>query len=42
MNGAKYTRSWFSNAQSSWVSKFLVDFADKIRSAHAVLARSKM
>ena len=33
---------WFSNAQSSFIPKFLVDFCDKIRRAHAVLAKCKM
>ena len=32
----------FFSSQSSFIAKFLVDFCDKIRRAHAVLARSKM
>ena len=34
--------TWFSSAQSSFFTKFLVNFCDKIRRAHTVLARSKM
>ena len=32
----------FSSAQSSFITKFLVNYCDKIRIAHTVLARSKM
>ena len=35
-----FTSAWFSCAQSSFIPKFLVDFCDKIRRAHTVLARS--
>ena len=35
-------RTWFSSAQSSFITKFLVNFCDKICRAHTVLARSKM
>ena len=35
-------RTWFSIAQSSFITKFLLNFCDKICRAHTVLARSKM
>ena len=35
-----FTSAWFSCGQSSFIPKFLVDFCDKIRKAHTVLARS--
>ena len=37
-----FTSTWFSSAQSSFITKFLVNFCDKIRRAHTILARSKM
>ena len=32
---------WFSSAQNSFISKFQLDFFDKIRSADTILERSK-
>ena len=37
-----FTRTWFSSAQNSFITKFLVNFCKKTCRAHTVLARSKM
>ena len=37
-----FASTWFSSAQNSCITKFLVNFCDKIPRAHTVLARSKM
>ena len=43
MTGAKFSSCspWFSSAQNSFITKFLVNFRDKIRRAHTVLVTSK-
>ena len=38
----KYESTQFSSAQSSFIKKFLMNFCDKVRRTHIVLARSKM